>query len=154
MNLYKIYTDIIKESISDVETSVYSPDNYIDTYIENIDNNKQKGLQYIQNIINDFKKINFPLTIYKGLNITQPNKTIKLSDLNNNINSFWSNNIYATKKNNNNIIFVAEVNSLDDVDIEMSIDSRIINRDKSEIVASNPKIIGYKRLEDIKVKII
>ena len=151
MNLQESIRRILKE-----EYNTFDPHNelYLDAWLdvgdEDIDSYQDYGIDTIQRIIDEVKKLKFPLRIYRGIRTLDFRGDHNLVDNPEYRNISWSTSRYVAEKFGN-VVYTGIVESMDDINLDYTIYRRILHKplDEQEIVMKDNRLIkNIKKLKN------
>jgi len=153
LNRFLLEHKNVQSNIFDMKNS-----NYLDAWLNIGDEDMDSYYEYgiggehptIQVIINEVKNLKFPLRIYRGISTSNKNTNILAephSSLGENIS--WTTSRYVAEKFGN-LIYTGIIKSIDDIDLEYTIQRRIMHKplDEKEIIMKDNNLI--KNIEILK----
>jgi len=153
LNRFLLEHKNVQSNIFDMKNS-----NYLDAWLNIGDEDMDSYYEYgiggehptIQVIINEVKNLKFPLRIYRGISTSNKNANILAephSSLGENIS--WTTSRYVAEKFGN-LIYTGIIKSIDDIDLEYTIQRRIMHKplDEKEIIMKDNNLI--KNIEILK----
>jgi len=157
LSAYKDYRNKKKSryQLAEVKNDVFNPRNslYLDAWLNVGDEDKESYKEYgltqtIPRIIEEVKKLQFPLRIYRGIS-DFGSKEINVINNPEYDNISWSTNKNIAEKFGNNV-FTGVVEKMEDINLEYTIYRRILHKplDENEIVMKDNNFI--KNIEKIK----
>lgn len=115
---------LLRENLN---THVFDPNNYLDDFYAmdfNDEYDETKALHFIQRIIDDVRSINYPITVYRGLNTKVPKENYG--------GSHWSIDKHVAESFGDTI-YIGVIPNSNSVDIEQTIRTRVMNPHENEI---------------------
>ena len=144
----KIQEQIKRVLREEVNNETFNPhnENYLDAWLgvgdEDMDSYEEYGIDTIRGIIDEVKKLKFPLRIYRGINTLDKQGKHNLVDDLKYDNVSWSTSRYVSEEFGN-VIYTGIVDTMDDIDLEYTIYRRVLHKPlyENEIVMKDNRLI-------------
>jgi hypothetical protein len=145
----------------EVNNETFNPhnENYLDAWLgvgdEDMESYEEYGIDTIRGIIDEVRKLKFPLRIYRGINTLDKQGKHNLVDDLKYDNVSWSTSRYVSEEFGN-VVYTGIVDSMDDINLDYTIYRRILHKplDENEIVMKDNRLIKNlkKFLNELPIK--
>ena len=145
MNQQENIRRILREEVNN-ETFNPHNENYLEAWLgvgdEDMDSYEEYGIDTIREIIDEVRKLKFPLRIYRGINTLDKQGKHNLVDDLKHRNVSWSTSRYVSEEFGN-VVYTGIVDSMDDINLDYTIYRRILHKplDENEIVMKDNRLI-------------
>ena len=144
----KIQESIRRVLREEINNETFNPhnENYLDAWLgvgdEDMESYEDYGIDTIGGIIDEVKKLKFPLRIYRGINTLDKQGKHNLVDDIKYDNVSWSTSRYVSEEFGN-VIYTGIVDTMDDINLDYTIYRRILHKplDENEIVMKDNRLI-------------